>query len=133
LRHEARFALLIAAGVLVIGLIASVTLARHVSHSVELVSAAARAVEEGSYRPGSLGGVGQLNGEVGRLARVFEGMARQVVAREQRLKSLLVENRIVIDEAEAAREAATITSTDHFRRLRAEADRLRQRMRERQS
>lgn len=132
LLRDLRFTLLIAVVVVLIGLLASVVLARYVSRSVEQVSAAAQAVEEGRYQPGGLDRVSVHNDEVGRLARVFEGMARQVAAREQRLKSLLVEHRIVIDEAEAAREAAAITSTDHFRRLRGEADKLRQRMRERQ-
>jgi hypothetical protein len=59
LRHELRFALLIAAGVLVIGRTAAVGRARHLGPAVDLVSAATPAVEDGSYQPGAHGRVGE--------------------------------------------------------------------------
>ena len=49
---------------------------------VSRVIQAATAVEAGSYESGALGEVAQRGDELGRLARVFDGMAAQVRARE---------------------------------------------------
>jgi hypothetical protein len=65
--------------------------------------------------------------ELGKLARVFQNMARQVYAREQSLRRQVEELRIEIDEVKKARQVAEITETDYFRDLSAKAQRLRQR------
>jgi hypothetical protein len=49
-----------------------------------------------------LADVAQRAEELGQLSRVFQNMARQVYAREQRLKRQLQELRIEIDEARKA-------------------------------
>jgi hypothetical protein len=54
-------------------------------------------------------------------------MAREVSAREQRLKQELQHLRIEIDETRTARQVAEITETDYFRDLRRKANRLRSR------
>ena len=69
---------------------------------VACLTDAAAAVEVGTFDPGGLAEVAQRTDELGRLARVFESMARQVYAREQRLKQQLQELRIEIDEARKA-------------------------------
>jgi len=88
---------------------------------------AAAAVEAGTFDPGGLAEVAQRPDELGQLARVFESMAREVYAREQRLKQQLQELRIEIDEAKKAQQVAEITETDYFRELSQKAQRLRER------
>ncbi|HTT69399.1 MAG TPA: protein kinase [Gemmatimonadales bacterium] len=70
---------------------------------VERVIAAARAVEGGEYRTGALADLASRADELGRLARVFDGMAAGVKAREDRLQGRLDELR---REIAAARPAA---------------------------
>ena len=52
-------------------------------------------------------------------------MAREVHAREQRLKQEVQQLRIEIDEARTARQVAEITETDYFQDLQRKADQLR--------
>jgi len=66
---------------------------------VSLVIQAATAVEAGSYENGTLAAVAQRGDELGRLARVFDGMANQVRARENRLKDQVAALRREIGEA----------------------------------
>ncbi|MDH4207901.1 MAG: response regulator, partial [Anaerolineae bacterium] len=54
--------------------------------NVARVTAAAAAVEAGEFEPESLADVAQRTDGLGQLARVFQSMAREVYAREQRLK-----------------------------------------------
>ena len=88
---------------------------------------AAAAVEAGAFDPGCLADVAQRADELGQLARVFQSMAREVYAREQRLKQQLQELRIEIDEVKKAQQVAEITETDYFRELSEKAQRLRAR------
>ncbi len=53
------------------------------------VIGAATAVEAGTYRPGALADIAQRDDALGRLARVFDGMAVQVRAREDQLRERL--------------------------------------------
>jgi len=66
---------------------------------VSLVIQAATAVEAGSYENGTLAPVAQRGDELGRLARVFDNMANQVRARENRLKEQVAALRREIGEA----------------------------------
>ena len=59
------------------------------------------------------------------LARRFESMAREVLAREARLREQVRELRIEIDHARQARQVAEITETDFFRDLSGRAADLR--------
>ena len=63
------------------------------------ITAAAAALEAGVYEPGSLEEVAQREDELGQLARVFQRMTGEVVAREQRLKQTVQQMRIQIDKA----------------------------------
>ena len=69
---------------------------------VEHVIAAARAVEGGAYAPGALAGIAARDDELGRLARVFDGMAAGIRAREDRLHGQLEDLRREIAAAQAA-------------------------------
>jgi CheY-like chemotaxis protein/HAMP domain-containing protein len=94
-------------------------------HNVDHVIAAAAAVESGEFDPETLARVATRRDELGRLARVFQRMAREVQAREQRLKQEVQQLRIEIDEARTARQVAEITETDYFQDLQRKADQLR--------
>jgi len=66
---------------------------------VRQVIEAARAVESGEYRPGGLVGLGERDDELGRLARVFDGMAQGIRAREERLRDRVRDLRAEIGAA----------------------------------
>ena len=93
--------------------------------SVARVTIAAAAVEVGDFEPESLADVARRTDGLGRLARIFQSMAREVYAREQRLKQQVQELRIELSQARQARQVAEITETDYFRQLQAEAQNLR--------
>jgi len=97
--------------------------------NVATVTAAAAAVESGAFDPDSLGPVAGREDALGQLARVFQHMAREVYAREQRLKQEVQELRVQIDEARKARQVAEITGTDYFQDLQQKAQDLRRRAR----
>ncbi|CAN5170163.1 hypothetical protein BH18ACT4_BH18ACT4_02660 [soil metagenome] len=92
---------------------------------VSRVTDAASAVESGRFRAETLDEVGQRPDALGQLARVFQGMAREVAAREQRLRQEVHQLRIEIDEVQAARRVEEITESDYFRRLQEKVDQLR--------
>ena len=102
----------------------------HIEHylrNVERVTTAAAAVEAGEFDPKTIEQVAAREDELGQLARVFQRMAGEVQAREQRLKQEVQQLRIEIDETRTARQVAEITETDYFRDLQRKADRLRSR------
>jgi two-component system cell cycle response regulator len=93
--------------------------------SVARVTAAAAAIEAGEFDPEALAEVAARSDALGRLARVFQNMAREVYAREQRLKQQVQQLRIEVDEAKRARQVAEITETDYFQQLQQKARGLR--------
>lgn len=92
---------------------------------VEQVTKAAAAVEANTFDADSLAGVAAREDALGRLARVFQRMALEVYAREQRLKQQVQELRIEIDRARQAQQVDQITGTDYFKTLRRKAQDLR--------
>ncbi len=72
------------------------------------VTEAATAVEDGTYRSGSLDDVAARGDALGRLARVFDGMAAEVHARERRLKDRLRELRADIGMARTSHEMPAV-------------------------
>jgi CheY-like chemotaxis protein len=89
-------------------------------HDVELeyirqvgrVIEAATAVEQGGYRSGSLADLAARPDELGRLARVFDGMAAEVEAREERLKARLRELKADIGIARTSTELTAALDGD---------------------
>ena len=65
------------------------------------------------------------NDDLGRLARVFQKMAREVRLHEEKLKQQVKELKIALDETRQKGKVAEITETDYFKNLRSEADSLR--------
>jgi DNA-binding response OmpR family regulator len=92
---------------------------------VAQVTSAAAAVEGTSFQAEILKDVALREDELGRLARVFQRMALEVQAREQRLKQQIQELRIEVDEVKKAQQIAEITETDYFYQLKQKAKDLR--------
>ena len=93
--------------------------------NVALVTDAAAAVQAETFDPDDLADVAARDDALGQLARVFRHMAREVYAREQRLKQEVQELRIELDEAKQARKVAEITDTEYFQDLLSQADDIR--------
>ena len=93
--------------------------------NVARVTDAAAAVEAGEFELGSLADVASRTDGLGQLARVFQRMAREVYAREERLKEQVRALCIELSEGRQARRVAEITETEYFQRLQAEAGELR--------
>lgn len=93
--------------------------------NVALVTDAAAAVEAATFEPAHLANVAVRPDALGRLARVFQRMAREVYAREQRLTQQVQRLRIELDEARQASQVAEITESDYFQKLQAQAQELR--------
>ena len=96
---------------------------------VSRVTGAAAALEAGNEDLGALAAVATRDDALGVLARRFESMAREVLAREARLREQVRELRIEIDQSRQARQVAEITDTDFFRDLRGRAADLRRTIR----
>jgi DNA-binding response OmpR family regulator len=92
---------------------------------VARVTEAAGQVEAGEFDLSALGEVETREDALGRLARVFRKMAREVRARETTLKRQVQELRVEVDQAKKARQVAEITETDYFQELQQRAARLR--------
>ena len=88
---------------------------------VNRVIEAAAAVEGGHYRPGTLDAVTRRDDELGHLARVFDNMAQQIKAREERLRDRVRDLRQEIEwarrdskESESALDGGNLRSGDNF-------------------
>jgi HAMP domain-containing protein len=127
LEHELWLAALVACLILAVGVLASILMSRRVTGPVARLTAAAAAVEAETIDLEVLAPVARRSDELGQLARVFARMAREVYAREERLKLQVRELRIEIDEVKRARQVAEITDTDYFRQLQGRAREMRRR------
>jgi CheY-like chemotaxis protein len=92
------------------------------------VTDAAAAVEQGSFAFDELDQVAARDDALGSLARMFQRMAQEVKAREERLQRQVRELQIEIDEARQAAKVAEITETEYFQQLRGQAAELRRLM-----
>jgi HAMP domain-containing protein len=88
--QQVLYSLFVAAGVLLVGVIGALLFSRVVTEPVSKLQKAADSVAQGRYQPALLAGVIPNHDEMGQLARVFDGMAREVSARDQRLNLLRV-------------------------------------------
>jgi HAMP domain-containing protein len=123
-RRQVGLASLVAATILGLGVLTSLLLARRVTQPVARLTAAAAAVEAGAFEPETLGSVVERQDELGQLARVFQRMAQEVHAREERLQQEVQALRIEVDQSKREREVAQITESAFFRDLQ---DKVRQR------
>ncbi|MGC2157549.1 MAG: adenylate/guanylate cyclase domain-containing protein, partial [Pseudolabrys sp.] len=81
----------IALAVLGAGFLLSLLLAKRQVAPIEALTAAATSIEERKFDPKSLDPVTERPDELGRLARVFSGMGQTVLAREEKLDTLVQE------------------------------------------
>lgn len=92
---------------------------------VARITAAAQALEADQFDIEGLAAVVARPDALGDLARVFQTMAREVYAREQRLRTEMEELRIQIDEARKTQMVNEITDTEYFRNLQEKAKQMR--------
>ena len=90
-QNQLKIATIIALAVLGAGFLLSLLLAKRQVAPIEALTAAATSVEERKFDPKSLDAVTQRPDELGRLARVFSGMGQTVLAREEKLDTLVQE------------------------------------------
>ena len=95
---------------------------------VDLLTAAAAALEEDSFDPDSLADVAGRTDALGQLTRVFQRMAREFYVREKRLKQQVAELRIEIDKGKQAQQVEQITGSDYFKQLLGQAGQLREKL-----
>src|SRR5262245_24875553 len=88
---------------------------------VARVTAAALAVESGTFAAESLDEVAQRPDALGNLARPFQRMAMEVAARQRRLEDQVQQLTIAIDERKKAAQVEEITDSDYFRDLQIRA------------
>lgn len=86
---------------------------------------AAAAVEKGEFDPALLAPVAARPDALGTLARVFEQMAREVRAREQKLNQEVARLQVEIDRAKMTDQVKGITGTAYFEALEKKAAGLR--------
>lgn len=87
-RQQATRGALVAIFVLALGMLFSIVLSHRVTDPIHKISQAAVAVEASTYRPEMIVGVVDHKDEVGQLGRIFDRMAREVLARDRRLNLL---------------------------------------------
>jgi hypothetical protein len=104
-------------------------LEREYLEEVGRVVAAAGALEAGSFVLSDLDGVAARDDALGQQARVFQRMAAEVEAREQRLRQEVRQLRIEIDEVKRQQQVNAIVETDFFQNLRTKAQAMRNRSR----
>lgn len=89
-RKQIYQALIVAVLVLALGILIALAFSRGLMRPVEQISAAASAIQGGSYHLESLTDVVSRRDELGNLGRVFDSMAREVMMRDRRLRLLRV-------------------------------------------
>jgi len=95
---------------------------QYIEH-VNQITAAAAAVDEGTFTPASLDPVTQRRDQLGQLARMFQLMAAHVAQRERHLQAQLRELTIEIDQAKRQQQVSQITQSSYFQELQAEIER----------
>jgi DNA-binding response OmpR family regulator len=95
--------------------------------NVALLTDAAAAVEGETFDPADLDEVAARGDALGQLARVFQRMAKEVYARQQRLKQQVQALRIELDEAKRQQQVAEITESEYFQALKSRLHELRRR------
>ncbi|HSQ55177.1 MAG TPA: response regulator [Gemmata sp.] len=86
---------------------------------------AAALVEKGAFAPEILARVAKRDDALGMLARVFEKMAREVRAREQKLNQEVARLQVEIDRVKMTDQVKGITETAYFESLEKKAAGLR--------
>lgn len=120
---------LVASVGLLLSVLAGAIISRMLVRPLHKLTAAAEQLKHGVLDEAPLMAIRQRRfaDEVTVLADVFTDMGRQVVRREEQLRTEITELHIHIDSSRRQEQAAEITETDYFQNLRATASRLRAR------
>ncbi|HEX2988057.1 MAG TPA: HAMP domain-containing protein, partial [Chloroflexota bacterium] len=128
IRDEILRALLISLAAILVGVLISILFSRGITRPVAILTDAASALEaDNPFNSERLVALAANGDELGKMARVFARMAKEIHVREDRLKSQVAQLKIEIDEAKRARQVQEITDTDYFQNLRGRAQQLRTR------
>jgi CheY-like chemotaxis protein len=92
---------------------------------VDRLTEAAVALEADAFNPDSLSDVAERDDALGQLTRLFQRMAHEFYAREQRLKQQMADLYIEVNKAKQSHQVAEITGTDYFKQLKSRAQDLR--------
>jgi sigma-B regulation protein RsbU (phosphoserine phosphatase) len=90
---------------LALGIGAALLMSRYISQPISQIAAAAEAVEARSFDSAALAPVARRPDELGHLARVFRGMAIDVLTREEQLDRLVKARTAALEEANRQIEA----------------------------
>jgi class 3 adenylate cyclase len=104
-QDQLRTAMIIALAVLGTGIVLSLLIAKREAAPIEALTAAATLVEERKFVPTSLEAVTRRPDDLGRLARVFSRMGETVLAREEKLDTLVQERTKALAERTEQLEA----------------------------
>ena len=113
--------------VLLIGLAMGVLVSRRITKPVDDITRAATSLANGSFDPMSLNSAARRTDEVGELARTFQKMGTEIIARERRLSEQIAQLSVQIDRAKVAAEVQEITESDYFQRIKSRSRELRDR------
>lgn len=117
--------LLMSLAILVLGLGAGLLLSRRLVRPVEDITKAAVDLSNDTFDPTSLDRAAKRSDEVGELARTFQRMGDELVKRERKLREQVAKLTVVIDRTKLAESVDEITESEHFQRIKAQADELR--------
>jgi DNA-binding response OmpR family regulator len=95
--------------------------------NVAAITGAVSSLDAGAFDPESLHEVAARTDALGKLAQMFQHMAQEVQAREQRLRQEVQALRVEIDEAKKAKQVAEVTETGYFQDLQQKVQELRKR------
>lgn len=117
----------IALVVVLIGIVLGVLLSRRITTPVDAITRAAGSLADGTFNPTSLDSAAQRSDELGDLARTFQTMGTEIVARERRLREQVQQLSVQIDRDKVASEVQEITESDYFQRLKSRSREMRER------
>lgn len=95
--------------------------------NVAAITSAAAAVEAGTFDASTLNEAAARTDALGKLAQMFQNMAREVQNRERQLKQQVQQLRVEIDQARKAKQVAEVTESGYFQDLQQKIDSLRKR------
>jgi HAMP domain-containing protein len=130
INRNKRILLGVVLGLVVVGSAGALMLSdRAIAQPILAITNAASAIESGHFATEILDKPAKRTDELGKLARVFQDMARQVYAREESLKRQVQELKIQIDETKRESSVREITESDFFQEMQAKSREIRQRRR----
>jgi HAMP domain-containing protein len=125
---QVQLSLVVVAALILLAL-AGVVFSRTLVHPLAQLASVARQLERGEFNEKLLNAVRKrrFSDEVSVLAERFDDMGKQIVKREQQLRTEITDLHIQIDSRRRRQQVDEITETDYFRNLRNTASKMRSR------